>query len=152
MTHDRLTYGVTIRQLDELSIAIEKISALGDIITVSDDRPGDDRSLFVLGEMIYNAARTGRGFVRQVNAQRIENAGGNAVPAEPTDLPAFASDMLGSLLRAHTIMLEMKNSDHRSDGTGEVGDSCRIVSKLLWRVSKYVMENFDTSSGPDDEP
>jgi len=119
---------------------------------VSDDRLGDDNSLPVLGEMIYNAARTARGLVRQVNVQRIENAGRNAVLAETTDLPAFASDMLHSLLRAHTIMLEMKITAGQSDGIGELFDSCRIVSKLVWRVSKYVMENFETSAKPDDEP
>lgn len=153
MAHDRLTYGVTAEQIDNLNNSIRTITALGDIIAISDDRPLDDHSMSALGEMVYIAACGIRDILNQVNEQLFEPADGKAVPPiKERDLPTFASDMLDSLLRAHTIMLEMRNSDHRSDGTKDVGDSCRIVSKLVWRVSKYVMENFETSAGPDDEP
>jgi len=67
----RYLFGVTLEQVDKLDRLIDMISAHGDVVIASDDAEFADHTLSLLGDAIFNDARTVREIIRQVNSQRL---------------------------------------------------------------------------------
>lgn len=72
----RYLFGVTLEQVDTLDRLIDMISAHGDVVIASDDAEFADHTLSLLGDAIFNDARTVRKIIRQVNSQRLGQARG----------------------------------------------------------------------------
>jgi hypothetical protein len=73
----RYIFGVTLEQVDTLNRLIDMIVALGDVVIASDGAEFADGTLSVLGDAIFNDARTVRAIMRQVGSQRLEQARGS---------------------------------------------------------------------------
>jgi len=73
----RYIFGVTLEQVDTLNRLIDMISAHGDVVTTSDDAELADHTLSLLGDAIFNDARTVREIIRQVESQRLGQARGS---------------------------------------------------------------------------
>ena len=56
MTRDRLVFGVTIDQIDELNSLLRTITANGDMVTICSADALHPQSVSTLGEAIFNAA------------------------------------------------------------------------------------------------
>ncbi len=72
MTHERLVFGVTIDQIDELSTLLRTITAHGDVLTFCDTGYLQPRSVSTLGEAILDSALAVRDILDQVDEQRLE--------------------------------------------------------------------------------
>ncbi|OOG39170.1 hypothetical protein [Rhodanobacter sp. C05] len=72
MTHDRLVFGVTIDQIDQLSTLLRTITANGDAMTFCDTENLQPQSVSTLGEAILDSALAVRNILDQVNEQRLE--------------------------------------------------------------------------------
>ena len=72
MTHNRLVFGVTIDQIDQLNSLLRTITANGDMVTICRAEVVHPQSVSTLGEAIFNAALAVRGILDQVNEQRLE--------------------------------------------------------------------------------
>ncbi len=79
MTHERLVFGVTIDQIDELNSLLRTITANGDMVTVGCEEPLHPRTVSSLGEGIFNAALAVREVLDQVQEQRLEQEGASEV-------------------------------------------------------------------------
>ncbi|MES2311337.1 MAG: hypothetical protein V4566_03490 [Pseudomonadota bacterium] len=73
----RYIFGMTLEQVDTLNRLIDMISAHGDVVTASDDAELADHTLSLLGDAIFNDARTVREIIRQVESQRLGQARGS---------------------------------------------------------------------------
>jgi hypothetical protein len=73
----RYIFGVTLEQVDTLNRLIDMISAHGDVVTAGDDAVLADHTLSLLGDAIFNDARTVREIIRQVESQRLGQARGS---------------------------------------------------------------------------
>jgi len=73
----RYIFGMTLEQVDTLHRLISMISAHGDVVTASDDAEFADHTLSLLGDAIFNDARTVRAIIRQVELQRLGQARGS---------------------------------------------------------------------------
>jgi len=73
----RYLFGVTLDQIDTLHRLISMISAHGDVVIASDEAEFADGTLSVLGDAIFNDARTVREIIRQVESQRLVQAHGS---------------------------------------------------------------------------
>jgi len=71
MTQERLVFGVTIDQIDELDRLLRTITAHGDMVTVGCEEPLHRQTVSSLGEGIFNAALAVRDVLDQVNGQRL---------------------------------------------------------------------------------
>ena len=78
MTHDRLVFGVTIDQIDELNSLLRTITANGDMVTVCSADALHPQSVSTLGEAIFNAALAVRDVFDQVEEQRLPNRDGGS--------------------------------------------------------------------------
>lgn len=76
---ERFTFGVTLQQLDQFHALLRTITAQSDMVAVCSSAPLDDKSLSILGESIFTAARAVRGIVDEIHAQRLDADG--LVPA-----------------------------------------------------------------------
>ena len=72
MTHDRLVFGVTIDQIDQLSELLRTITAHGDAITFCSPEYLQPRSVSTLEEAILDAGVAVRDILDQVDEQRLE--------------------------------------------------------------------------------
>lgn len=72
----RYIFGVTLEQVDTLNRLIDMIPAHGDVVIASDDAEFAGHTLSLLGDAIFNDARTVREIIRQVNSQRLGPARG----------------------------------------------------------------------------
>jgi hypothetical protein len=68
---------MTMEQIDTLNRLIDMIVAHGDVVIASDEAEFADHTLSVLGDAIFNDARTVRAIMRQVNSQRLNPARGS---------------------------------------------------------------------------
>jgi hypothetical protein len=73
----RYIFGMTLEQVDTLHRLISMISAHGDVVMASDDAEFADHTLSLLGDAIFNDARTVRAIIRQVESQRLKPARGS---------------------------------------------------------------------------
>jgi hypothetical protein len=73
----RYLFGVTLEQVDTLHRLIDMISAHGDVVTASRDAELADHTLPVLGQAIFDGARTVQAIIRQVESQRLGQARGS---------------------------------------------------------------------------
>jgi len=69
------TFGVTLQQLDQFHALLRTITAQSDMVAVCSGAPLDDKSLSILGESIFTAARAVRGIVDEIHAQRLGGDG-----------------------------------------------------------------------------
>jgi hypothetical protein len=83
MTHDRLVFGVTIDQIDELSTLLRTITAHGDTLTFCNAEYLQPRSVSTLGEAILDAALAVREILDQVDEQKLEQERTSRSGAEP---------------------------------------------------------------------
>lgn len=75
-THEeRFTFGVTLQQLDQFHALLRTITAQSDMVAVCSRAPLDDKSVSILGENIFIAARAVRGIVDEIHAQRLGGDG-----------------------------------------------------------------------------
>jgi hypothetical protein len=74
MTDERLVFGVTIDQVDELNTLLRTITANGDAMTFCDTSCLQPQSVSTMGEAILDSALALREIFDQVNEQRIERA------------------------------------------------------------------------------
>lgn len=72
---DRFTFGVTLQQLDQFHALLRTITAQSDMVAVCSGAPLDDKSVSILGESIFTAARAVRGIVDEIHAQRLGGDG-----------------------------------------------------------------------------
>lgn len=72
MTHDRLVFGVTIDQIDQLSELLRTITANGDAVTFCNTEYLQPQSVSTLGEAILDAALAVRDILDQVDEQRLK--------------------------------------------------------------------------------
>ncbi|EKU23808.1 hypothetical protein [Xanthomonas graminis] len=72
---ERFTFGVTLQQLDQFHALLRTITAQSDMVAVCSGAPLDDKSVSILGESIFTAARAVRGIVDQIHAQRLGGDG-----------------------------------------------------------------------------
>ncbi|HWX66388.1 MAG TPA: hypothetical protein VNZ27_08195 [Rhodanobacter sp.] len=70
-------FGMTMEQVDTLSRLIDMISAHGDVVIASHEAEFADHTLSLLGDAIFNDARTVREIIRQVESQRLGHARGS---------------------------------------------------------------------------
>jgi hypothetical protein len=73
----RYIFGVTLEQVDTLNRLIDMITAHGDVVIASDEAELADHTLSLLGDAIFNDARTVREIIRQVESQRLGQARGS---------------------------------------------------------------------------
>lgn len=76
---ERFTFGVTLNQLDQFPALLRTITAQSDMVAVCIAAPLDDKSVSIVGESIFTAARAVRGIVDEIHAQRLDADG--LVPA-----------------------------------------------------------------------
>ncbi|WP_369915246.1 hypothetical protein AB8810_00850 [Xanthomonas sp. NCPPB 3005] len=69
------TFGVTLQQLDQFHALLRTITAQSDMVAVCSGAPLDDKSVSILGESIFTAARAVRGIVDEIHAQRLGGDG-----------------------------------------------------------------------------
>jgi len=69
------TFGVTLQQLDQFHALLRTITAQNDMVAVCSGAPLDDKSVSILGESIFTAARAVRGIVDEIHAQRLGGDG-----------------------------------------------------------------------------
>ncbi|WLA04921.1 hypothetical protein WDV90_00635 [Xanthomonas translucens pv. undulosa] len=69
------TFGVTLQQLDQFHALLRSITAQSDMVAVCSGAPLDDKSVSILGESIFTAARAVRGIVDEIHAQRLGGDG-----------------------------------------------------------------------------
>jgi hypothetical protein len=72
MTHERLVFGVTIDQIDELSELLRTIMANRDALTFCNAEYLQPQSVSTLGEAILDAGVAVRDILDQVDEQRLE--------------------------------------------------------------------------------
>jgi hypothetical protein len=141
---ERLVFGVTLNQSDELDRLIGGIAAQGDVISTG-IRDLDDRSLPALGWAIYHAANAIGEIFDKIGEQTLENKDTTPPPvASQANLPTFDSDMHETLLRAYSITQLMNIAAHQGDDMEEASGACRLVPDLLWKVQEYIAANFDS--------
>jgi len=68
---ERFTFGVTLQQLDQFHALLRTITAQSDMVAVCTGASLDDKSVSILGESIFTAARAVRGIVDEIHAQRL---------------------------------------------------------------------------------
>jgi hypothetical protein len=68
---ERFTFGVTLQQLDQFHALLRTITAQSDMVAVCSAAPLDDKSVSILGESIFIAARAVHGIVDEIHAQRL---------------------------------------------------------------------------------
>jgi len=68
---------MTMEQIDTLNRLIDIIVAHGDVVIASGEAEFADHTLSVLGDAIFNDARTVRAIMRQVGSQRLGQARGS---------------------------------------------------------------------------
>ena len=78
MTHDRLVFGVTIDQIDELKSLLRTITANGDMVTHCSADALHPQSVSTVGEAIFSAALAAREVFDQVEEQRLQNRDGES--------------------------------------------------------------------------
>lgn len=145
MSPDRLVFGVTVGQIDELHRTIRIIAAIGDAMQAGNTGVLADDSLSTLGEVVFDTAQDVRGICDQINGQRLEGVAATASPAvAQAERPAFSGEVLDSLLQAYSVMRLMETAAYESDGAEGLGGSCRVASDLLWKVNEYIVANYDT--------
>jgi hypothetical protein len=71
---ERYRFGVTLDQIDTLNRLIDMMVAHGDVVTASHEAEFADHTLSVLGDALFNDARTVRAIIRQVESQRLGQA------------------------------------------------------------------------------
>jgi carbamoylphosphate synthase large subunit len=71
MTHERLVFGVTIDQIDELNSLLRTIAANGDAVTVCHTEDLQPQSVSTLGEAVFNAALAVRQVFDQIEEQKL---------------------------------------------------------------------------------
>jgi len=76
MTHDRLVFGVTIDQIDELNSLLRTITAHGDMVTNCCTDALHPQSVPAVGEAIFSAALAVREVFDKVKEQRLQNPHG----------------------------------------------------------------------------
>jgi hypothetical protein len=74
---ERYRFGMTMEQIDTLNRLIDMIVAHGDVVIASDGAEFADGTLSLLGDTIFNDARTVREIIRQVESQRLGLARGS---------------------------------------------------------------------------
>jgi hypothetical protein len=74
---ERYRFGMTMEQIDTLNQLIDMIVAHGDVVIASGEAEFADHTLSVLGDAIFNDARTVREIIRQVESQRLGPAHGS---------------------------------------------------------------------------
>jgi len=72
---ERFTFGVTLQQLDQFHALLRTITAQSDMVAVCSGAPLDEKSVSILGESIFTAARAVRGIVDEIHAQRLGGDG-----------------------------------------------------------------------------
>lgn len=72
---ERFAFGVTLQQLDQFHALLRTITAQSDMVAVCSGAPLDDKSVSILGESIFTAARAVRGIVDEIHAQRLDGDG-----------------------------------------------------------------------------
>ncbi|QNH15038.1 hypothetical protein HEP74_00151 [Xanthomonas sp. SS] len=72
---EHFTFGVTLQQLDQFHALLRTITAQSDMVAVCSGAPLDDKSVSILGESIFTAARAVRGIVDEIHAQRLGGDG-----------------------------------------------------------------------------
>jgi hypothetical protein len=73
MTHDRLVFGVTIDQIDELNSLLRTITANGDMVTNCYADALHARTVSTVGEAIFSAALAVGEVFDKVKEQRLQN-------------------------------------------------------------------------------
>lgn len=76
---EHFTFGVTLQQLDQFHALLRTITAQSDMVAVCSGAPLDDKSVSILGESIFTAARAVRGIVNEIHEQRLCGNGLDAV-------------------------------------------------------------------------
>ncbi|MDL5367066.1 hypothetical protein QSH18_15760 [Xanthomonas sp. NCPPB 2654] len=76
---EHFTFGVTLQQLDRFHALLRTITAQSDMVAVCSGTPLDDKSVSILGESIFTAARAVRGIVDEIHEQRLCGNGLDAV-------------------------------------------------------------------------
>nr|WP_267112380.1 hypothetical protein [Xanthomonas sacchari] len=82
MQKEPFTFGVTLQQLDQFHALLRTITAQSDMVAVCSAAPLDDKSVSILGENIFTAARAVRGIVDEIHAQRLGSDGMASVSQE----------------------------------------------------------------------
>ncbi|QNH10758.1 hypothetical protein [Xanthomonas sp. SI] len=72
---ERFTFGVTLEQMDQFHALLRTITAQSDMVAVCSGAPLDDKSMSILGESIFTAARAVRGIVDEIHEQRLGGDG-----------------------------------------------------------------------------
>ena len=71
MTQERLAFGVTVNQFDQLIRLLRTITANGDVMTVGGAESLHRHTVSVLGEGIFEAALEVQGVLDEVEEQRL---------------------------------------------------------------------------------
>lgn len=72
---EHFSFGVTLDQIDRFHALLRTITAQSDMVAVCSGAPLDDKSVSILGESIFTAARAVRGVVDEIHAQRLGGDG-----------------------------------------------------------------------------
>ncbi|MBB4128679.1 hypothetical protein GGR77_004010 [Xanthomonas translucens] len=75
MQEERFTFGVTLQQLDQFHALLRTITAQSDMVAVCSGAPLDEKSVSILGESIFTAARAVRRIVDEIHEQRLGGDG-----------------------------------------------------------------------------
>ncbi|MBN6152786.1 hypothetical protein JR065_20865 [Xanthomonas sp. AmX2] len=75
---ERFTFGVTLEQMDRFHALLRTITAQSDMVAVCSGAPLDGKSVPILGESIFHAARAVRGIVDEIHEQRLCGDGPDA--------------------------------------------------------------------------
>lgn len=73
MTRERIAFGVTVDQIDQLNGLLRTITANGDMVSICSAEATHPQSVSTLGEAIFNAALAVRDILDQVNEQQVGN-------------------------------------------------------------------------------
>jgi hypothetical protein len=78
----RYIFGITLDQLDMLQRLVGMISAHGDVVIASDEAAFADHTLPLIGDAIFNDAKTVRDIIHQVESQRLRQTHGSQTVGE----------------------------------------------------------------------
>jgi hypothetical protein len=124
----RYIFGVTLEQIDTLHRLISMISAHGDVVIASDEAEFADHTLSLLGDAIFNDARTVRAIIRQVELQRLGQARGSQTGVGEARAVYRAVRKTGS---AHSVPFD-------PDPVWGMGTRHTQLANVQWATAKHV--------------
>ncbi len=141
---DRLIFGLTVTQLDDLRRYVSFLVADGDMLMNAPD-PCDARTVPTLGENIYETARATREIVDALEDQRLSPPPGTDDAASAAAL--CISHMHTQLCEAHTIARLLRTALDMPDGDRAAPGISLALSEMLGRLVEEVEAATDTQAG-----